>query len=146
VDGFRVVAVIASAGLLCAFGGADRSVREWHSQRSHWFQLEAGTASRVFTVRQPSGVVLVNRLTVTHGIRASVTATIPGVAGVRVSAGGESNDPSRPCRRRGSFDVCTQWVEWCPMPRTSWHVRLVKHGGPRGSVRFDFVVGEPKRT
>jgi len=47
------------------------------------------------------------------------------------------------CRRVGSFDVCTQQEEWCPMPRATWHVHLVKLDGPAGTVRFDFVVGTP---
>jgi hypothetical protein len=43
----------------------------------------------------------------------------------------------------GTFDVCTQSEEWCPMPQAVWHFRLVKLSGPAGPVRFDYVVAAP---
>jgi hypothetical protein len=91
-------------------------------------------------MRQPSGIVRLTRLTATYGIRASVMATIPSGAGVRVVNFGTWRNPA-PCRRRGSLLVCTQSQEACPMPKALWRIRLLKTGGPPGLVRFDFVVG-----
>jgi hypothetical protein len=115
------------------------------AKTSRSFELGAGRARRAFYLRQPKGVVLLTRLTVTHGIGAYLTATIPSGAGVRVSSIAERGDPLSPCRRRGRFDVCTQAQEWCPMPTAKWRILLVKVGGPAGLVRFDFAVGKPPR-
>ena len=107
------------------------------------FELDAGRVTRTFTLHERGGVILVNRLTVSHGVRAFVDARIPGLAGARVSSWTSLNDPSLVCRRRGAFDVCTQSEEWCPMPQAVWHFRLVKLSGPAGPVRFDYVVAAP---
>jgi hypothetical protein len=112
-------------------------------QTTRTFELGAGRTTRTFTLRQRDGVILVNRLTVSHGVRAFVDARIPGLAGARVSSWMSRNDPSLVCRRRGAFDVCTQAEEWCPMPQAVWHFRLVKLSGPAGPIRFDYVVAAP---
>lgn len=112
-------------------------------QTTRTFALGAGRATRTFTLRERDGVILVNRLTVSHGVRAFVEARSPGLAGTRVSSWMSRNDPSLVCRRRGSFDVCSQSEEWCPMPQAAWHFRLVKLSGPAGPVRFDYVVAAP---
>jgi len=112
-------------------------------QTTKTFHLAAGRATRTFTFRERSGVILLNRLTVLHGVRATVDARIPNVAGARVSAGPDRDDPSLSCRREGRFDVCTQGAEWCPMPKATWHFRLVKHSGPAGPVRFEYLVAPP---
>jgi hypothetical protein len=110
-------------------------------QATRTFHVGAGRATRTFTLHEWSGVILLNRLTVRHGVRAFVDARIPHVAGAKVaswSTGGASN-----CRRNGAFDVCTQGEEWCPMPQAIWHFRLVKLSGPAGAIRFDYVVAPP---
>jgi len=112
-------------------------------QTTRTFELGTGRATRTFTLRERDGVILVNRLTVSHGVRAFVDARIPGLAGARVSSWTSRNDPSLVCRRRGAFDVCTQSEEWCPMPQAVWHFRLIKISGPAGPVRFDYVVATP---
>jgi hypothetical protein len=90
---------------------------------------------------QPAGVVLLTRLTTTHGIRVSVAARIPSGAGVNVVNYGSLGTPS-PCRRRGSLEVCAPSQEGCPMPRAVWRVHVLKTAGPAGLVRFEFVVGK----
>jgi hypothetical protein len=112
-------------------------------QTTRMFELGAGRAIRTFTLHERGGVILVNRLTVSHAVRAFVDARIPGLAGARVSSWMNRNDPSLVCRRRSAFDVCTQSEEWCPMPQAVWHFRLIKISGPSGQVRFDYVVGAP---
>ena len=141
-----VVAVAYAALHFAAPGAGDTvSLPARAPTASHVFEFGPGSARRVFAVRQPSGVVLLTRLTVRHGIRAWATATVPNVSGVRVSTIRERGDPLSPCRRRRRFDVCTQSQEWCPMPAARWRILLVKVGGPASLVRFDFVVGKPPR-
>jgi hypothetical protein len=83
-------------------------------QTTRTFELDAGRATRTFTLHERDGVILINRLTVLQGVRAVVEARIPGLAGARVSSWTSRNDPSLVCGRRGAFDVCTQSEEWCP--------------------------------
>ena len=110
---------------------------------SRVFRLGSGHATRTFTFRERNGVILVNRLTVPHGVRAVVDARIPQLAGARVTSWPDHNDPSLSCRQHGAFDICTQEEEWCPMPQATWHFRLVKLSGPAGPIRFDYVVATP---
>lgn len=111
------------------------------SSTSRAFHLGPGRATRTFTLQEPAGVILLNRITIPHGALVVVSAEIPGVAGARVSS---VPKPYRAaCKRRGTQDVCTQGEEWCPMPKATWHVRLVKLSGPAGLVRFDYVVAPP---
>jgi hypothetical protein len=107
------------------------------------FQLGAGRATRTFTFREQSGMILRNQLTVRHEVRVVVDARIPDVAGTMVWSWAARNDPSLSCRHDGGFDVCTQAEQWCPMPQATWHFRLVKLSGPAGPVRFDYVVAAP---
>jgi hypothetical protein len=109
------------------------------------FLLPAGRAERRFVLHEHSGVILLSRLTVPVGVRAFVDATIPHLAGTRFSSV-RGNDPALACRRDGSFAVCTQSQEWCPMPSAVWRLHLVKRSGPAGRVRIDYVVGAPPAT
>lgn len=106
------------------------------------FELGPGRVALRFTLRERSGVILLSRLTVPHGVRARVEATIPGVGGTGFSTR-RPGDPALVCRRRGDYDACTQAQEWCPLPGAVWRLRLVKESGPAGRVRVDFVVGPP---
>ncbi len=100
-------------------------------------------------MRERSGVILLVRLIVPHGVRAHLQATIPHLAGVWIATGGRRIDPPRApapgigCRQQGRYDVCTQPEEWCPMPAALWRMHLVKRSGPAGPIRIDFVVGPP---
>jgi len=53
-------------------------------QTTRTFRLDAGRDTRVFTLRQRSGVILLNRLTVPRGVRTFVEARIPHLADARV--------------------------------------------------------------
>jgi hypothetical protein len=136
----RAITVAVVAVLLSAAGAsAGPAKADGKTKTSVWFQSGPGPARRVFTMKQPSGVVLLTRLTTTYGIRASVAARIPGVAGVGISQAESSSS----CRRHGSLEICTQSQEGCPMPKAVWRIHVLKTGGPAGLVRFDFVVGKP---
>lgn len=112
-------------------------------QTNRTFRLGAGRVTRTFTFRERDGVILLNRLTVPHGVRVFVDASISTFAGLKVWSWESRNDPSLSCRRHGAFDVCTQQDEWCPMPQATWRFRLVKLSGPAGRIRFDYVVAPP---
>ena len=112
-------------------------------QTTRTFRLGAGRATRTFTFREQSGVILRNQLTVRHGVRAFADARIPHVAGAKVRSWASRNNPSLSCRPDGAFDVCTQGEEWCPMPEATWQFHLVKLSGPAGPIRFDYVVAAP---
>ena len=111
--------------------------------RTLW--LPAASVSRAFTMSEPAGVILLNQVTVPHGMRVVVDATIPGVAGVSVSSWTRPVAPSASCETTGDLDVCTQGEEWCPMPAARWHVRVVKRAGPAGLVRFVLRVAPPPK-
>jgi hypothetical protein len=144
----RARSIAVSLVLLIAPSTSAAGTRHTHAhasafQATRTFELGAGRATRTFTFRERSGVILLNRLTVPHGVHAFVDARIPHLAGARVSSWPSRNDPSLSCRRHGALDVCTQSEEWCPMPQSVWHFHLVKLSGPAGAVRFDYVVAAP---
>lgn len=123
---FVLLLLVQSAG-----AGGTRTARADSRvfQTTRTFELDTGRATRTFTLRERGGVILINRLTVSHGVRVFVDARIPGLAGARVSSWMNSNDPSLACRSHGALDVCTQGEEWCPMPQAVWQFRLVKLSG-----------------
>ena len=102
-------------------------------------RLSAGRGHRTLWLRRPAGVVLLSRITVLRGTTASVTAEIPGVAGVAVDT---RAGPSNRCRPDGRLTACVRWQEACPMPAARWRVTFTKRDGPAGAIRFAFVVGE----
>lgn len=112
-------------------------------QTTRTFQLGAGHATRTFTFREQSGVIMRDQLTVQHGARVVVDARIPDVAEATVRSWAARDDPSLSCRRDGRVDVCTQAEQWCPMPQATWYFRLVKVSGPAGPVRLDYVIAAP---
>ena len=138
-------ATVAALLLPTQTAAGNSQVHRWASpfQTSRVFRLGSGRTTRAFTFRERSGVILVNRLTVPHGVRAVVDARIPHLAGARVTSWPSHNDPSLSCRQHGAVDICTQEEEWCPMPQATWHFRLVKLSGPAGPLRFDYVVATP---
>jgi hypothetical protein len=137
----RALAVAALIVLGCGVeGSAPPPTTEGKTKTSHWFQFPRGRTSRTFTMRRPSGIVRLTRITTTYGIRASLTASVGRLMTVSVSNDSERHDPARRCRREGSLMICSQDQEGCPAPAAVWRVQLEKLGGPRGLVRFDFVV------
>jgi hypothetical protein len=109
------------------------------------FDLAAGRASRTFTFREHAGVILLNSLTVPRGVHVIVSARIPHIAGVRARSWPSPSDPALNCRPQGSFEVCNQGEEWCPMPEAVWHMHLVKLKGPAGPIRFNYLVAPPPK-
>jgi hypothetical protein len=103
--------------------------------------LRSGRRATTFSLREPAGVVLLARISAPRGVRASVNATIPGVAGVPIGTTPDRYGRNPTCKVRGGLNVCTEAVEWCPMPKATWRFHVTKSAGPAGDVRVDFVVG-----
>jgi shikimate kinase len=138
----RLLACVCIAAAVAeGSGAAGTAAPQFRTTRT--VALPAGSAVRTFELRERSGVILLNRLSVRPGMRVVVSARIPRVAGVRVASTASPATPEATCRRQQGLEICTQGEEWCPMPRATWHVRLVKLGGPAGVARFDLVIGAP---
>jgi hypothetical protein len=82
-------------------------------QTTRTFELDASRAARTFTFRERSGVILVNRLTVPHGVRAFVDARIPHLAGARESQAGRAAT-ARGVRKLGRMDCRGILNPWRP--------------------------------
>jgi hypothetical protein len=82
-------------------------------QTTRTFELDASRAARTFTFRERSGVILVNRLTVPHGVRAFVDARIPHLAGARESHAGRAAT-TRGVRKLGRMDCRGILNPWRP--------------------------------
>ncbi len=124
-----------------------QAARRWPSmvrQRSRSIWVPESAAVRRFALVEPAGVIQLLRITMPRGTRASLTASIPHLASVAMSAP-QSQLPSQACERRGRVDVCTQAEETCPMPAATWRLRLRKLAGPPGEIRVQFTVGQPTR-
>ncbi|MGH3050094.1 MAG: hypothetical protein ACRDLK_08040 [Gaiellaceae bacterium] len=136
------LAALASPGLVRAPAAAARGPAA-RAPTSRVLRLGPGRQVRRFTLREPSGVILLARITVPRGTHAFVDANVPHVGGTRFRTAGRVPLRSLACRRRGADEVCTQQQEWCPFPAAHWRMRLVQSSGPGGRVRVDFVVGPP---
>ena len=109
-------------------------------QRSREIHISGHHAVKQFTLAEPAGTIKLFRLTLPEGMRVKLTASIPHLAGIAMSAP-QSSLPSQPCRQRGPTDVCTQSEEACPMPAATWHLRLQELAGSPGEIRVQLVVG-----
>jgi hypothetical protein len=139
-----LVALVVLAAQPADAGGGQRVAQARAAVQTHrTFVLGPGRAWRWFTFRERRGVILLNRITASTGVRAFVDARIPHLAGARVWSWPLQGDPSLSCRQKGTLRICTQGEEWCPMPEATWHFHLFKLSGPAGSIRFDFVVAPP---
>jgi len=116
-------AVVISAGTAVAHFGAGRHVRS-------------------FQMAERAGVILRYRISAPAGARVRGWAQVPGLTvplEIRTVAAG----PSSACTRHGGRVTCNQGEEWCPMPRRTWRLRVLKLTGPAGDVVLRFVVGAP---
>lgn len=102
----------------------------------------AGRHVRSFTLREPAWTIRQYRISAPAGVRVRAWAQVPHLTApleIRTAPDG----PSSSCVRRGPRVVCTQAEEGCPMPRATWHVRVLKLTGRAGSVVVRFRVGRP---
>ena len=138
-----VVALVVGGGGAAGRGGRMGRIAATSEERG--FSPGRGTWS--FTLGEPAGVIVLARTSSPRGVRASVNATIPGVAGVQFGTRRGPGPLSLACALHGSTNVCTQAVEWCPMPQAKWRLSVTKLAGPGGEIRVDFVVAtKPAHT
>lgn len=115
-------AIITLVAAIVASGAAAANT-DWQSvhtafQTSHVVLMPAGRATWTFALRERSGVILLNRLTVPLGVHAVAAAVIPHVADVRVTSWTNPVAPSPSCQATRGVQQCTQGEEWCPMPQS----------------------------
>lgn len=101
----------APAAVAAAASGQQSRQLRPRLQTTRTFRLGPGRATRTFTFRERGCVILLNQLTVRHGVRAIVVARIPHLAGAEVWSWASRDRPSASCRRHGAFDICAQGEE-----------------------------------
>lgn len=101
----------------------------------------AGRSVNRATLSEPAGIIREFRVAAPAGSRLTVTAVIPGLAGVSASVPRTRFDSAEVCSRRGGTVVCVQGEEACPMPAANWHFLVRKLSGPAGTIGIDFVIG-----
>ena len=140
-----VTAAVAAAAVTLIVGGGAASGGRAHAASAPATtvvrHLTGGRGETTFSLREPAGVVLLARVSAPRGVRAFVNATIPGVAGVPMGTTPDGFGQNPTCAVRGRLNVCTEAVEWCPMPQATWRFHVAKVAGPAGDVRVDFIVG-----
>jgi hypothetical protein len=146
-------ALLSGATLIIALGavtfatdgygllGSALPAKPYGSASSAELQLGRGHAQATSSLREPSGVILLARISAPRSDRAYVDASLPGTAQVIISTEPSRNDPSLSCQVQGQMRVCTEAFEWCPMPQATWQLRVVKQSGPSGLVRVDLAIG-----
>ena len=143
-------AVAAVVAAMVTLGGGQPTGGRGHAARTPATtavrHLTAGRRETKFSLREPAGVVLLARISAPRGVRAFVNATIPGLAGVPIGTTPDRFGRNPTCTVQGDMNVCTEAVQWCPMPHATWRFRIIKAGGPAGDVRVDFIVGPKPRN
>ena len=110
----------------------DATLRGIHgSSTTRTIDLIRGEQTVRFQLRRRAGVVLRFRLTLPAGTQARLTGRISGVAGVAMSTS------SADCRSTVGKTICTQSVEWCPLPAGTWRFQTPDTGwaGGQGPTR-----------
>jgi hypothetical protein len=102
--------------------------------------FEAGRQAASFRMHEPSGVILLYRISAPVGTEIEGSAQLPSVT---VPLLIRAEDASESCTQAGARIICTVGEEWCPMPEGVWHFRLTKLAGPAGDVTLWFKVGPP---
>jgi hypothetical protein len=104
--------------------------------------LGHGRDVRSFSLHEPSGVILLYRISAPRGADVRASVRLPRIT-VPLRIATRPNGPSSACTTRASHVTCTVGEEWCPMPAGTWEVRLEKRAGPAGEVTLTFRVGPP---
>jgi hypothetical protein len=97
-----------------------------------------------FRLDEPSGVILLYRMSAPYGIRVRGSAQLPGIT-VPLRIATAAIGPSSSCVPIRKRVVCTVGEEWCPMPAGTWRFRVEKLRGPAADVTVSFRVGQPPR-
>jgi hypothetical protein len=141
--GFLVAVALAGA---CGAGSAIPATEDVVEIRSHAaiLRLDSGRQMHTFSLHEPSGVILLYRLSAPPGASFRATAQLPGVT-VPLRIATTPLGPSSSCTEEAGRVDCTVGEEWCPMPEGTWRFRVEKVAGPAGVVTLWFRVGVPPR-
>jgi hypothetical protein len=143
------VAAASVVGLTASASSGERVHATPDRATTRILHLGLGRAQGTAWLREPSGVVLLARISAPRGVRASVELTNADYAGPGVADITVASTPTRwstSCRLHGGVNVCTEAVEWCPMIAATWRLHVTKQSGPAAPIRVDFVVGPKPRS
>jgi hypothetical protein len=125
-----------------ATGSAERALvvdQVSHSARLHFGD---GRQALTFHMREPSGVILLYRLSAGPGVKVRATAQLnPYTVPLWIAT--TPTGPTSPCTALRGQVTCTVGEEWCPMPEGRWVFRVEKLAGPADDVTLWFRIGEP---
>lgn len=138
--------LIAASAFALACGSAaampaSRAVVD-RSNQSATLSFERGRQAITFSMHEPTGVILLYRISAPRGADIRASAKLPGVT-VPLWIATTRVGPSSSCTDRGERIICIVGMEWCPMPEGTWRFRVEKLGGPAGDVTLWFRVGSP---
>jgi hypothetical protein len=121
-----------------------RAVTVHDAMRSATLHFARGRRVLRFRLDEPSGVILLYRMSAPDGVRVRGSAQLPGITvPLRIATG--PIGPGSACVASPKRAVCTVGEEWCPMPAGTWRFRVEKLGGPEADVSLSFRVGQPPR-
>ena len=113
-----VVALGLVAAATNGFGMIAASVPTTPAQ-SVLLHLGPGRAQATSSMPEPKGVTVMASISAPRGIDVSADANIVGTANVEITTVRGAGS-ALSCRTHGSENVCTEALEWCPMPAASW--------------------------
>lgn len=142
----QLVGLIAASAFALACGSAaaiPASPAEVdRANHSATLSFERGRQAITFTMREPTGVILLYRISAPRGTEIRASAELPGVT-VPLRIATARVGPSSSCTERRERIICTVGEEGCPMPEATWRFRVEKLGGPAGDVTLWFRIGSP---
>jgi hypothetical protein len=145
---WQLVGLVAAVALAAAFGPASRAPasRTFVDAPTHVAVLhfDGGRQALSFGLSEPSGVILLYRISVPQGTEVRGSARLPRIT-VPLRIATTPGGPSSNCSALPRRVRCTVGEEWCPMPAGTWVFRVEKLTGPAGDVKLWFRVGEPGR-
>jgi hypothetical protein len=103
-----------------------------------------GRQALSFRLHEPSGVILLYRISVPPGAKVRGSAQLPRIT-VPLRIATTPVGPSSDCTALAGRISCSVGEEGCPMPEGTWSFRVEKLAGPPGDVTLWFRVGQPGR-
>jgi hypothetical protein len=135
-------AVILAVALALCGGSATGRAAVVASTYSVTLHFDRGPQSLPFRLHEPSGVILLYRVSAPRGTKLRAYAQLPRITvPLRIATG--PIGPGRACTELRSRISCTVGEEWCPMPEGTWHFHVEKLAGPAGDVVVSFRIGNP---
>jgi hypothetical protein len=142
VNVLRVASLLVAAAVAAASGAASGSGAVVTRSYSATLHMHHGRQSLSFRLHQPTGVILLYRISAPRGADVHASVELPRITvPLRI---GTSGGPSGSCTDAAARVTCSVGEEGCPMPEGTWHVRVDKRAGAAGDVILWFRVGNPR--